>query len=1056
MNIAEISVRRPVAMTMVYILICVVAMVFIPRLGIDLYPSTELPILSVLTTYPGVGPEEVDENVTDEIIDALKGVPGLVSINSISRESLSMVILEFGFGEDLDEAFDNLTSELSKITRMLPDGADAPTLVSFDISSAPMMRLGINGDLPIDELKELAENTVQPLIERIDGVSSVDINGGADAIIQVDVHHNRLEAYGLTLAQISSALSARNIQLSSGEITQDGVDYEIITTEYLNSLDDIRQTVITTIDGASIHVADVADVYESFKESSSNVYINGVQGLYIAISKETDANAATVAKSVRAILEEVNADLPYGVNLSVLSDDTTLIDSTMDQVYAAGIEGALLAALIIFLFLRNLKSAFIICLTIPISILITLMVMAMMGLTINMMTMAGLILGIGMVVDSSIVILENIFLHREKGEKSAIAAILGSRTMINAIVASTLTTLCVFAPILIYKAELKMLGELFQDMVITVCVSLSASLIVAVTLVPALCGSILQIQTRTQKPLKNKFLHSIDNKCAAFLKGIENGYAISLKFCLQNRFLVLSLIGFMLVVSVMQLSSMGLNLAPPGSADDKVTIELELPIGTNKEIVEDYLFEFQEIILREFEGDYENIIMNSGSSGRGGGGGSNEGSIQINLPELDQQTKSPDEIKAILAPYMNQWSDVKITFSAGRGIGGGSEAIDIRILSEDTSVAMGIAKQIEDLLNKSVPMVTDVATDFEDGSPRFQVAIDTEKAAAFGVSVSAIASEIRSAVNGTTATIYRADGKERDIDVLIRGEDLQFTSDLGALSVNTPTGRMTIDNFIIYKEGSSPQSIKRENGERINHITAGLVDGISATEAQAMVEQVVLENIVLPDTVKLEFSGEASDIAEYLGSFLIVILLAIFLVFAVMAAQFESFVDPFIIFMSIPLLAIGVIAVYKLTGEMLTIFSMVGIVSLAGIVVNNGIVLVDYTNQLVDKKMPVFEACIEAGRNRLQPILMSTLTTVLGMVPMAFFPGEGAEMMQPIAVTIVGGLLSGSFMTLFVSPILYSMLNKKRQKRFENPESLINQLEEFDTLQISGELPKGL
>ncbi len=1048
MNIAEISVRRPVAMTMVYVLICVVAAVFIPRLGIELYPAVELPILSVMTTYDGVGPDEVDENVTEPIVNAIKGVAGIEEINSTSQEGMSFVTISFGYGQDMDEAYDEINNSLSTITRMIPDDADAPILFQFDISSQPIMRLAIDGNLAIDELKTIAEDTVTPLVERVDGIASVDVKGGADRIIQVDVYNNRLQAYGITLSQISQALAARNIQLSSGQITQNGMDYEIITTEYFQSLDDIRETVITTLDGASITVADVSNVYETFEDSSSTVYVNGVPGIYLDISKESDANASTVSKGVTALLEGINADVPEGVHVSVLSDDTSLIDSTMNQVYSAGLQGVLLSVLVIILFLRNIKSAFIISLTLPISILITLMVMAFMDLTINMMTMSGLILGMGMVVDSSIVILENIFVYREQGKKSAVAAILGSKNMINAIVASTLTTLCVFIPLLIYQTQLEMFGEMFRDMVITVCASLVASLVVAITLVPALCGSILQIHTRTQKPLKNLFMKRIDDAIANAIHKTEEGYASVLKFCLKNKFLVISFVIALLILSVSQLLTMGLSLAPPGGADDQVTVELELPIGTSDEVVEEYLFEYQDIVLEVLDPEvYESLVLTVGASGRMSSGGST-GSIQINLPELNEQTMSATEIQNALRPYQYYWSNVAVTFSAGRGFGGGSSAIDVQIMSEDYEAAQEVAAQIEELMLSNEALV-DVATDFEEGAPRFQIVIDSAKASSFGVSVSTIANEIKSAVSGSVATVYRADGNEYNIEVSLRDEDLTSTADLGSISVNTSQGRVSLDNFIIYSESTSPQSIARLDGERINHVTAGVADGLTSTEGQAIVEQLIAEYIALPESVEIEYGGDSSDITDLLGAFMIVILLAVFLVFAVMAAQFESLIDPFIIFASIPLLAIGVIGIYLITGDQLTVFSMVGVVALAGIVVNNGIVLVDYTNQLVDKKVPLLEACIEAGRNRLQPILMSTLTTVLGMVPLAFFPGEGAEMMQPIAMTIVGGLLTGSFMTLFISPVLYSMFNKKREKRFDNPNSLINQLSEFDASGIN-------
>lgn len=1037
MNISELSVRRPVTITMLYVLACVIAAVFIPRLGIALYPSTEMPMLTVSTSYPNVGPEEIDTNVTDVITSRLNRITGLKSIVSTSRNGRSQIRLEFGYDTDLEQAKDDVTAALSNISNQLPEECGTPSIFQFNIDSHPIMQLAVEGDLPVDELKTLAEDIVQPLLERVDGVATTEVSGGVAREIIVDLSRNRLEAFGLTAQNIRSALAARNMQVSSGTITHNDMDYEIVTSEYYQSLEDIRTTVIATKDGAAIRLDDVADVYEDTTERS--VYINGSPGLYISVSNESGSNASSVAKGIHAMMAVVNEQLPAGVVLRVLSDDTTLIDATLSQVYSSAVEGAILAMLIIFIFLRSIKSSVIIGFSIPISFMLTLMVMSFLDLTVNLMTMSGLILGLGMTVDSSIVILENIQLRRQNGQKSAIAAILGSRNMMTAIFASTATTLCVFVPMLIYEAQLEMFGQMFRDMIITVCVSLVASFVVAVTLVPALCGSILRLNTRTQKPLKNPLLKRIDGWFEAVQQKIEDVYGGMLEFCLNNRFLVLSLVAVMLAASVLQFGSMGMNLAPTSSADDMVQVNLSLPVGTNNDVVRRYLFDFQEIVMRELDGAYETLVLNSGNS--------NSGSLRINLPDLEDQTMSASDVKSALTPYLNQWSDVTISFSAGRGFGGSSSGIDVKVLSTDADAAQRVMDEIVELLEDNVPALKDVTTDTEDGSPRFQISIDTAAAAQAGVSVSSITQVLQTAITGTTATVFHGAGDEMDIVVQLREVDIQSPSDLGALAVSSDSGLMTLDNFITFTEGRSPRAIREEDGERVNHVTAGLVEGAVATEVQQVVEQLVRDNIVLPDSVDLEFVGEAQDIEQFGKVFLVVIALAVFLVFTVMAAQFESMMDPLIVFLSIPLVLIGVVGIYKITGQILSLYAYVGIVSLVGIVVNNGIVLVDFTNQLVREKTPVRKACVIAGRNRLRPILMTTLTTVLGMVPMAFFPGEGAESMQPMCLTLVGGLMTGAFMTLFVSPVLYSLFNKRREKRFDDTDSLMNQMAELDEME---------
>jgi multidrug efflux pump subunit AcrB len=599
----------------------------------------------------------------------------------------------------------------------------------------------------------------------------------------------------------------------------------------------------------------------------------------------------------------------------------------------------------------------------------------------------------------------------------------------------------VFVPVLLYKAELEMYGMMFEQLVITVVVSLVASLIVSVTLVPALCGSIIRIDSRTQKPLKNKILRGIDNGFALFFTKLEDAYAGALRFALKNRLLVLALVVAILIPTAQQFTSVGMNLAPSSQADDQVNVNITLPVGTNTLEVRRYLFAFQEIIEREIPREYyRTIVVNTGNS--------NSGTIQLNLPKLAEQKMSARDIQNKLNPYLTQWSDVQISFSSGRGFGGGG-GIDVRLVSDDVEATTSVAGDIVAQLAR-LPQLVNVTTDLENGSPRYELRINTEAAAQAGVSVSTISTLLKTAIAGSTATTYHIGGDDIAVIVSLTKDDLLKPADLEAITVQTANGLATLDNFISYRQALSPQQIQREEGVRVNHVTASLAPGAVTTTVQAAVETLIAGTIVLPDSVKLEYGGAARDIRRFNGIFLLVILLAVFLVFAVMAAQFESLVDPFIIFASIPLLAIGVIVLHLIQGMALSLFSLVGIVALVGIVVNNGIVLVDFTNQLVDRKTPVFDACIEAGRNRLQPILMTTLTTVLGMVPMAFFPGEGAETMQPICLTIVGGLISGALMTLFVSPVLYSLLNKRREKRFNDPQSLMNQLEELENLRAAG------
>ena len=1038
MTIAELSVRRPVLMTMVYLLIAVIAVVFLPRLDIALYPSVEMPVVSVMVSCNDAGPEEVELQVAEVIEDAVGNIENLDTMTSVSREGSCYVILQFEYGTDLDEAQDEVQSAVTRITRRLPDWAESPTVMTFNASgSTTILRLMLRGDMTVDELQVIADDTVSPLIERIEGVSQVDSFGGSNIEYDILVSPNRMQAYGITLSQISAAVAARNIQSTTGEITQNNVDYQITVDGRYMSMEEIENTLVATIDGYPVLVRDVADVVRSEERGGRESYYNNERVVTLSVSNDSDSNETTVAAAVIAALPEIQAQLPDGVVLEVQRDSTEMITQTMDAVYSSLIEGVILAALIIFVFLRGIKTTIIISLSMPICVLITLMIMSITGMSVNSMSMSGLILGIGMIVDASIIILENTYSFRQQGEKSAIAAILGSKNMFLAIVASTLTTLCVFVPFIIYKYDLGMMGIMFQDLVITVCISLACSLFVSVTLVPALCGSILRINTRTQKPLRFKPLKVVDDALAKAEEKMRNAYAHTLDYFLSHRLLLVVFLILLLAFSFAQFSDIGISLMPAMTTDDEVSLSLSLEPGTTQNVTREYVFDMQDRILETLpEDSYETITMQVGSS--------NTGSITIGLPDIEAQTYSAVDVQNMIRPLTTERPEATWTLSSGRGF---SNPIQVTIHSENEDAALQTANDIVSILTEHVPEVVDIDTDLENGSPKVEVTVDYDLAREMGVSVSDLSSTLTAALTGLTATQLSTFSTDTSYDVVVKLDDSEISQINNLSSITVPStshGNIRLETFTEFTEGVSPRSIQRENKVRVNHVTAGLAEGYSTSDVQALVDQALADYLVLPEGVTIEQTGEMSDFSEFGPTLIMIVALALFLVYAVMAAQFESLIDPLIIFVTIPLLLIGVIWVHIFYGADFTLFSIVGIVALIGVVVNNGIVLIDCINRLVRQKVPVREACLQAARGRLRPILMTTLTTILGLIPMAFFPGEGSEMMQPIALTFVGGITTGAFLTLLLSPVLYSLFNTRREKRYDDPESLNNQLLEYD------------
>jgi len=1037
MSMVSKSIDHPVTTLMVYILICGVAAVFIAQLPVALNPDVDMPTISVSTTYSGAGPEDVEQNVTKVLENSLSSIEGLEKMTSTSKLGSSTISLEFGYDVDLDKAQSDIESEINGVLGSLPDDAKTPTVQRFSMSSMPIMTLSIKGDRPLKDLQKIGEDTIEPQLERIQGVASASVVGGSDNIIAVEANQSRLAAYGMTVTDVVSALASQNVLLTGGNIVRGTTQYQISTNETLSSIDQVKNIVIKTVrpddstNNRVIRLSDVANVKNSEDDPDRIIYVDGQRGINIQVLKESGSNAVQISRKIHAALKTINKSLPSEVKIDVLSDDTTLVGSTLKEVYSSAWQGILLAVLVLLLYLRNLKATFIIAISIPISILITLLLMYFAGITLNTISLTGLIMGLGMVVDASIVILDNVYRYRERGTKPRTAAILGSQEMITAINGSTLTTLCVFIPIILFRNKLGMMGQLFNDLVFTVCFSLAASLFVAVTIVPVLCGPVMKLDTRVQKPLKNPLLAKIDSALEHFFSAQERAYKRAIEFSLRNRLLVVGLAACILAVSLLSLSSFGLNLFPRSNTDDYITISLTLPLGTTKEHTQKTLENLQDEVKADIKGYKSLIISVGGSEGPFSGNNNNEGYLRVMLPDPKDQIDTPTTIKGKMNAYLDALPGVSYSYSSGRQFSSNS-AVDVEVRSGNQTASLAAAKDIKQLIAENLSEVENLSISLEEGSPELLVKIDREKAATYGFSVSEVAREIRSAFYGTTATTYNSSGDLIDVVVRLREDDRKTLSDITSLFLTTSSGtKIPMSNFVSIVNSTVPQQINHENKERIVHVEGDLKASsrMTTTEIAKKVQSLIDTKYVPRENVTISLGGENMDVKTYLPVFITIILLAIFLVYGVMASQFESFLDPFIIFLTIPLMFTGVVWIYKITGDSMSLFSLIGIVTLAGVVVNNSIVLVDYTNTLRARGMPLFEACSEAGRHRLRPILMTTLTTLLGIMPLALFPGEGTETIQPIAKTMFGGLLVNFIITLLVTPVLYNIFNSHRERK---------------------------
>jgi len=1035
MTLPKLAVSRPVTIIVIFSLVVGLGLFLLPGIPIDLYPDFNPPVLVVITTYSGAGPEDIEKNVTRILEGNLSNVADLKEITSTSSEGSSLILLEFDWSKDMTEAANDIRDRLEFAKSFMPDDAETPVLYKFDPSMIPILFLTVEGSRSPEELKSIAEDIIQPRIEQVQGVALTRVNGGRDKIIRAAVSKNRLEAYSLTISEIAKAISSQNIDVGGGSVSSGSYNFIVRSKGEYNKIEEIENTVVayrSSSSGATpsaVKLKDIADVSYSLEDETQAVFINGKPGIYVIVQKQSGANSVKTAENVLEKIKEINRELPKGVKLSILRDTTTIIKDSIRQVSSSALMGALFAMAVLLFFLRTVKSTLVIGISIPISLLITLMGMYFSGITINILSLAGLTLGVGMIVDSSIVILENIYRYREKGAQLKVSAILGSEEMKGAITASTLTTICVFIPVVMFRSDLGFLGIMFSDLSFTVVVALVASLIVALVLVPVLSSRYLKIYTKKQKPVKNPLLAAIDRASENFFLSLEKIYRKILNIVLKRRKTTIAAVTGIFILSIAMLPLAGLELSPAAS-DDEVTLSVELPVGSNLETTKEIINRLEEIAVSEING-YEEIIKTSGAaSGFFSAADSYKGELYIGLPPFRTRKDSSDDVKRKLRAHFSEFPGVVFKFTAGRQGGPRNpDPIDILVKSDDLELATATAEAIKALIEKNVPEAKEPDTDIKDSLPEVEIRFDREKMYELGLSAAAVGNEVKAAVNGIRPTKYRAGDEELDVLVILRESDRKDLPDLKTIYVtNTRGDYIPVSSFAALETGTGPVDIKRVDQTRVIHVKAGIEKGAKLNLVEKKIEELIRTNIIPDDAVAIEYSGDYGDLMDYGKKFLAIMILALFLVYGVMASQFESFKDPFIMFLTVPLMLIGVVLIHLIVAKPFSLFTAVGVVMLAGIVVNNGIVLVDYTNLLVNRGHTLFNACVEAGVSRLRPILMTTLTTILGMVPLAFFPGEGSELVQPIGQTVIGGLATSTVITLVFIPVMYFVFNKKRME----------------------------
>ena len=1044
MNVSKKVMEHPVLTICVFALIAIVAFFTLGNMQIDLMPDMDMPVAMVMTSYDNAGPESVEKSVTEILESGLISVSNLKEMTSESSEGSSLIKLEFNYGTNIDTAINDIRDKLDMVKGNLPDDADSPQIFKFDSSAMPVMTLALNGNRSADELRTLADDEVSDRLEQTAGIAQATVRGGRESIVRIELSQNRLDAYDLTLSSVVSTLASQNIEVGGGSVYEGTRKYMVRTTGEFSSIEEINDTVVGSVNGYDVKLSDIGEAYMGYKDQTSEVFINGKPGVYISLQKQSGSNTVNVANAVYKKIAEIQQILPEGVSLDIISDDSTEVRDTLNSLIESILEGFVLAVLVLFLFLRSVKSTIIMAISIPFSVLITVLVMVAGGITLNMITMTGLILGVGMVVDASVVVLENIYSYRMRGTSARVSAEIGTQEVMSSVVSGNLTTICVFIPFFVYKSQLDMLGELFTTLMVVIIIALLSSLFVAMFLVPVLAGKFLPVDNRNETPIKNSFLKKCDSAIEGAIDFIRDRYRAALRVALHHRFATV-LISFTVLASSLLLFSHLRVSFMSNFNDTEVGLNVELPLGTKLSETKSVLEQFYDIVKDEVKG-YENIIVSVGSSSGMSlsSDTSYKGSISITLPDASKQIDSAESVKAKLRRHFEDFPTATFTFDDGKMQQMTGSDIDIALSGNSLEKLLQTGKEIQELIKAKVPEATEPELDIEEGLPQVEIKIDRARASSFGISVSSIANEINYSINGKTATTYRADGDDYDVVVLLCDQDRSDIPDLEKIFVNGTSGRYAVSNFAQVVRGTGPVSINREDKTRTVHLTAGITQGSSAGDVENEIKEVIANNMVISEDVNISYEGSWKDTMDTMKILMIVVILAVILVFGVMAGTYESFKDPFINMFTLPFLIVGVVAIHLITGQSFSMVSMLGVVMLVGIVVNNGIILVDQTNLLVHRGTPLLEACESAGASRLRPVLMTTLTTILGMIPMAFFGDANSSMTQPIGLCIIGGLTSSTIVTLFIIPVLYSLFNQKsdQKKTAEIPSELAKMLEE--------------
>ena len=1022
MDLSRIAVKKPITTIMVTFIIILLGIVSLTRIPIDLLPKIDIPIAIVSTSYRGAGPLEIEKIITQPIEQALATVSNIENISSTSSEGSSVVVVEFAYGTDMNFATLEMREKIDMIKGFLPQEATNPMVLRIDPNAMPIMQISLSGNKDLTVLQDIAQDTLKPQIERLEGVASVNILGGKESYIEVKLIDAKSKGYNLDLNYIAQIIGAENLNLPGGEINKGDKKLTVRTVGEFKSIDEIKNLSIALRTGGVISLNDIADVSLKYKEAASISKTNGESSINISIQKESGTNTVNVANTVIKKIKNLDEEL-LNTDINIVMNQAEFIEESIQNVLRNAVIGGVLAILVLYIFLRNIRTTVIIGTAIPVSIIATFILLYFNNITLNLMTLGGLALGIGMLVDNAIVVLENIYRFRQNGESRKDAAIKGAKEVAMAVTASTLTTIAVFILIVFVGG---MTASVFRELALTITLSLLTSLLVSLTLIPMLSSKFLKVDRIQDKENTSKVrlferVYSLFDKL--FYK-VELRYKKVLGWSLRHRKITVLTAVVIFTASIASILSVGAEYFPAIDRGE-FSINVNLPQGS-KLSETDNIITIIEKRLQEIE-EVNTVVSNIGTGGvmSFGSGAKNRGSLQVSLVKHSDRSIDTTYIVEEVRDFVSKipGADIEVEEqSSAMGMGGFSQApLVIDVKGDDIDILREISEDFIKILNQ-VEGTREVKSDLSEGVPEVQITTNRLKTSVYGLTTAQIASSVKNTLLGRTATRYKYRGSE--IDVIVKGDERfsQGLTNLKQLSIQTPIGTyVSLNELADVKVEIGPTSINRDNQVRVIRITSQIVGRDLGSVTKDVEEKI--RNYDLLTGYSYEFGGENEEIESAFYDLRLALILAVVLVYMILASQFESIIHPFTIMLSVPLAFGGGALGLFLTGKSLSVPALIGFILLAGIVVNNAIVLVDYINTRRGYDEDRTSAVLNSGSIRLRPILMTTLTTVLGLVPLSLGIGEGAELQAPLAVSVIGGLLLSTLLTLVFVPVVYTIID---------------------------------